>query len=458
MWRPARLDPEKPLYLAIADAIETAIGNGALPPGSQLPTQRELAASCGVNLSTMTRAFKECERRGLLSGTVGRGTFVSADSGTTFQLGPAQADSPPLIEMGLTLPLYAFESRLAKALRAILASLPLERLLRYTDPRGLPEHREVGAGWLARYGLETRTEDILITAGSTSALSCCFIAFLRSGDHLAVDTLTYPGIKTLASATGVRLEAIEMDSQGMVPEALEAACKRASIRAVYLMPDAQNPTTAIMGEKRRDQIAAAIGRRKLILIEDDAYGDSSDRHLRALSSRIPDRSAFIAGTSKFMGAGLRTAFVAARGQIGERLEQAILATLWMASPLNAAAVAGLIASGVAQEVLQLKRAEAKRRVDLARSLLPGKEFHCQDSGFFGWLELSRPWGGREFELAAREAGVRVFCADKFAAGSEAPSAVRLSLTGPRTIQELAKGLKALATLRASDPRGRQALM
>ena len=449
MWKPGNLDLEKPLYLAIAEVIETDIENGTLGHNDQLPTQREMADLFGVNLSTITKALKDCERRGLVRGAIGHGTFVSADRGAEIPHGLFGADAGNPIEMGLTLPLYGQEERIEECVRKVVASASLRGLLRYVDSRGMREHRSVGSEWLNRYGLETDADDVLIAAGSTNALTCCFTAFLRPGDHIAVDSLTYPGIMTLASMLGIRLEPIEMDEAGMIPEALDAACKRTSIRALYLMPDAQNPTARVMPERRRNQIAQIIGRRGLLLFEDNAYGEASESHLTALSARVPRSSAFIGGVSKFLGAGLRIAFVAARGRMGERLRSAILGTVWMASPLNAAIVSALIEGGVAKDVIRLKRIESRKRASLAREHLAKRRFRCQPTGLFGWLELPEGWNGKEFELTAREGGVRVFCAERFSAGGAVPQAIRISLSGPETMSDLNRGLEILASLASS---------
>ena len=450
MWKPGSLDPNKSLYLAIAEVIEADIENRTLGPHERLPTQRGMADLFGVNLSTVTKALKECERRGLVKGTIGSGTFVSADRGAAIPhglFGDVDAVATRnLIEMGLTLPLYGQEERIEECVRDVVASESLGRLLRYSDSRGMREHRAVGSKWLNRYGLDTTADDILIAGGSTNALTCCFSAFLKPGDHVAVDSLTYPGIITMASMLGIRLEPIEMDETGMIPEALDAACGRTSIRALYLMPDSQNPTTRVMSERRRDQIAKVIRQRGLLLFEDSAYGDASGSRLVALSARVPQSSAFIGGVSKFLGAGLRIAFVAARGRMGERIASAILGTIWMASPLNAAIVSSIIAGGVAEDVMRLKMSESKRRVSLAKEFLAMHPFHCHPTGLFGWLELPEGWNGKQFEMAAREKGVRVFCAERFSAGGEVPQAIRISLSGPETIDDLKGGLEILSSL------------
>jgi len=283
-----------------------------------------------------------------------------------------------------------------------------------------------------------------VTSGSQNAIACCLLALFSPGDSLAVDELTFPGLKTLARMHNVRLVPVTMDEQGMLPDALEQVCRRERPRGVFLMPDFQNPTTGSLSQDRRLAIARLVTRDNLILIEDDAYGHVAGRH-KALSVLAPDHALYLGGTSKVFGAGLRISFVACPARFHARMESAILSTVWMASPLNAALVARVITGGTAARIIEAKNEEARARNALALRKLRAYTLRTRPSGFFAWLTLPAGWTGREFELAAREAGVHVFGAERFAVGGRAaPPAARLSLAGPGTQQELSRGLDVLA--------------
>jgi DNA-binding transcriptional MocR family regulator len=443
-WRPQNINIDKPLYIAVADALEQDIRAGVLKPGQKLPTQRELSELIGANLSTITRAFRECELRGLISATVGRGTYVASDINVEVSLAPSEEQRSDLLEMGLVLPLYELDKGTVTYIDSILPTIDLNLLLRYTQPSGLLIHRELGSAWVNRFGLHTTSEDILVTAGSQNALACCLMSLFNAGDHIAVDALTYPGIKTLSSMTGIRLVPIEMDEDGMSPDALSVACRKGAIRGIYLMPEVQNPTTSSMTADRRKQIAAIIKQYNLILIEDDAYGYTGSLKQTALSSLVPNHGIYIAGISKLLGAGFRISFAAVPRRFKNQIEKAILNTIWMASPINAEIVSKLLMSGKGETIMETKRKEASWRTALALEKLSSYTIFSRANGFFLWLLLPYEWTGRDFELSAREAGVRVFCAEKFAVGSKhVPSAVRISLTGPETREDLRQGLDIL---------------
>jgi DNA-binding transcriptional MocR family regulator len=78
---------------------------------------------------------------------------------------------------------------------------------------------------------------------------------------------------------------------------------------------------------------------------------------------------------------------------------------------------------------------------MAAERLAGYKYQGHETGFFLWLHLPEPWSGAALELRAREAGVNLFGAERFSVGHEpVPAAVRISLSGPQSLQDLAKGL------------------
>ena len=66
-----------PIYVQLRDQIAAAIGRGALQPGAQLPTMREVAVTLAIDLNTVQRAYAELEAEGLLVKIQGRGSFVA---------------------------------------------------------------------------------------------------------------------------------------------------------------------------------------------------------------------------------------------------------------------------------------------------------------------------------------------------------------------------------------------
>ena len=73
------LDPASgvPVYRQIIDQVTGGIASGALTPGDQLPTVRQLAVDLSINPNTVIRAYGELEIRGVLETEQGTGTFIS---------------------------------------------------------------------------------------------------------------------------------------------------------------------------------------------------------------------------------------------------------------------------------------------------------------------------------------------------------------------------------------------
>lgn len=452
IYSPVIVEGNEPLYKGLADAIERDIVSGTLVPGERLPTHRDLADELGMNVSTVTRGYREAEKRGLVSGTVGRGTFVASDAATSTSLVSFEPAMPGMLELGLVAPLHHLDPDISEGFRRIARRKDTSSFLRYSDPRGLPEHRKAGAEWAGRYGMDAGAEDVIVCAGAQHALTCSLSGLLQAGDRVATDALTYPGFKTLAAMLGIRLVPIEMDEHGIVPSSLDAACRRDEIKAVYLMPGVHNPTTVSIPEGRRRELAKLAEWHDLIIIEDDAYDLTDPGRITPIGAHARHRSIYIAGMSKSLAAGLRVSFVVAPKQFIKPIAQAVLNTIWMAPPLNAELSSMWISDGTADDVVKRKSVAAARRYMLACDALEGFRFRGKRSGFYLWLDLPEGWTGTALENAAQARGVNVFGAEKFVVGeAPPPAAARISLTGTDTLEELEKGLTIIKDILGQRP-------
>ena len=174
IWVPEIAVRPGPRYLAIADAISEDLDHGRLKPGSRLPTHRDLADRLGVTVGTVSRGYAEAARRGLLSGEVGRGTFVRQWSSQLAVLG-SRSPSVGEIDLSVNHPPLSFSQMHRHTLQETLASLArredLSSLLGYPPDGGTPAHREAGAVWIRRVGLEAPPEQVLVCSGSQHALA-----------------------------------------------------------------------------------------------------------------------------------------------------------------------------------------------------------------------------------------------------------------------------------------------
>ena len=168
-WLPV-LDREAgPLYRMIADAIATDIASGRLAEGARLPPQRSLAERLGVDFTTVSRAYAEAARRGLVRSHVGQGTFVAATA-------PASHDTPDAapVDMSMNLPPRlqdaGLRQRLWRGIEALEKGGGLDLLQRYQEPGGGPADRIAGAGWLAPRLPDIGRDRLLVCPGTQSSL------------------------------------------------------------------------------------------------------------------------------------------------------------------------------------------------------------------------------------------------------------------------------------------------
>jgi DNA-binding transcriptional MocR family regulator len=185
MWMP-RTPGQKWTYRSIADAVASAIRNGELGSGDRLPPQRHLARRLGVNLSTVTRAYREVRERGLVDGEVGRGTFVR------FVPDPGHVPWPPreaaaLIDLSSNFPAPTGSSKLlTNAFGALRSGDEGRTLLQYQSDGALPGHVAAGLTWLTAMGLRPRPETLFITNGAIHGVFACLLAMAGRGDAIAL--------------------------------------------------------------------------------------------------------------------------------------------------------------------------------------------------------------------------------------------------------------------------------
>lgn len=453
-------DAVGPLYLAIADAICRAIDRRELRPGEQLPPQRQLAASLTVDLTTITRAYDEIRRRGRLEARVGRGSFVR-DSGEARVLAetaapPFDAGLPLLLDMNMNLPPLPPQPELRALLQqgfADLLSMDPRSLMTYRTGAGSVRDRAAAAAWLAPLFGTVDPDRIVVCAGAQVALTALLTTLTRPGDTVLTEPLTYPGLRALAAQLGLHLAAVPTDGNGLLPDALDRACRSLRPKAIYCVPTMHNPTAITMPPERRQELARIALRHRVPLLEDDAYGLLPEQPLAALSALVPGAGFTIATLSKCLAPGLRTAFVVAPGRTeAGRLVEAIRATSLTPSPLLVSLVTHWIETGTAAALRDSIRREAAARQAIARQELAGATMAAHPEGLHVWLTLPPPWSRGDFAAHARQRGLALVGAEHFAVAEPVPHAVRICLGVAERRAALQAALQALAeTLRLNAP-------
>lgn len=439
-WIPSLHASRGPRYLAIVDKLEADIAAGRVKAGTRLSPQREMADRLGLSLGTVSKAYAEAERRGLISGEVGRGTYVR-------QRRQARQSSDlrgnPVANLTLNVPPSTGEDRLiAAALAEIAADENLPDLLGYLPHQGLRDHRDAIASWLATLGIVTEPDRLFITQGAQHALSVALSLIAGRDDVVLTESLTYSGMLALAAQTGCRLLGVDMDQHGVLPEALERRLTEGAAKAVYLMPNLQTPTGAILPSERRQHIADIVRRSSAYLIEDDAYVFLFPRPPQPISLLVPERSFYIVSFDKCLAPGLRIGAMIAPEAFRDRTINALRATGWMAAPIQAEIVARLIRSGGLMQQVRLKREKAAERQAIAQRILGRHLRKTSDvPGFHVWLEL--PAGRTPMTLITQAALTGITLAPPGALQSAGPAGIRLCLGAIPSEAELERVLTVL---------------
>jgi len=430
-----------PVYAAIADALGQAVRDGELQPGDRLPAQRAVADHLGIDLTTVTRAYAAARERGLVEGTVGRGTFVRAPPANEGGLVDLTMNLPPPPEGG------SLARLLGETTGAILHAADASILMSYHAEFGTAGQRAAGARWLSPTLGETPLNRVLVAPGAQSALCAVLSTVCRPGDSLVVDPLTYPGVLSAVRQLGLRLVVCPVDDAGLVPEALAEICAGDRPVAAYVVPTLQNPTTVTMSAARRREVAKVLDAAGAWIVEDDPYSPLLRDPPPAIAAVAPERTFHIATLAKSLSPGLRIAYLVCPEGWEARAAEALRAFALMPAPLMAAVASRWINDGSAAALLGGVQREARARRAIAQAVLP--QARGDAASIHVWLPIPEGRSSERLQLAARERGLAIVTADAFASGEGHPSGARISLGGAASRGALERALRSVADLLAT---------
>ena len=458
IWCPVLTEGEGPKYLALTRALREAIRVGDLREGTQLPTVRDLAWRLSVTPGTVSRAYQIATQEGLLQATVGRGTFVAARMPRLGPLPPAFAE--PVLKQGsdrvdLRSPSLPDVGQ-RQAIAAALHRLAVQDGMDWLDyPNQSQEHplREAVCQWLdARVLGPFGAQDIMLTHGGQNGIGLILNCCLR-GDRPVVLTedLSYPGFRYAARAARAEVVGVELDAEGVRPDALEAACRRHGPQVLCLTPSGQNPTTAQMSHGRMLQIVSIAQRYNLQIIEDECYPAtiSDTPTLRALAS---ERVWYMGSLSKTVSAAIRFGYVVCPTGMGEAGRLTSQHSYFALSRIVAGLCLDLFRTGQAADLRDRVAAAYSERLQIIVNQLGASDLAWAPGLPFVWLRLQKGWRASTFAQHAEEAGVLMRSADQYAmVHARAPNAVRMAVAGNVTLSDLDCSLQILAGLLARPP-------
>ncbi|WDS34852.1 PLP-dependent aminotransferase family protein [Pseudoxanthomonas sp.] len=445
-WLAGFASASGPRYLRIVSALEAAVADGVLLPGERMPAQRTLADALGLDLTTVSRAYQECRKRGLVDTRGPQGTFVA----------PPKVEFDQIVDLSMNIPPAPAGINLMDLLRyglsQVLVRSEAPRLMTYHLGGGSVADQEAGRRWLQQMLGPDFPGQVIACPGAQATLAALIMTLTAPGDAIGCEPLIYPGLLLATQTLGRRVVTIGTDADGMTPDGLEAAHREHGVRVVYLNPTAQNPTGHTIPLDRRNALAKVASGLDLIVLEDDPYWLLAEQAPPPLAAIAPGQTCYIATLSKCLSPGLRTAYLRLPPQVDPQAFLAALRSIsLMSAPLLISMVTQWILDGTAQQLLQAVQKEARERRAIARHALSGlHEDPCD--GVHLWHRLPPHWNADAFARAAQREGLTVAPSSAFALHGAAPyDAIRISLGAVTTRAELTSALRKLDRLIQQPP-------
>ncbi|WP_104160072.1 PLP-dependent aminotransferase family protein [Arthrobacter sp. ZGTC212] len=358
--------------------------------------------------------------------------------------------SLPLAELGLSA-------------QRIIAEHGLEAL-QYGAGQGMEELRIQACEVMAAEGItDADPADIVITTGSQSAQDVAAKVFCNPGDVVLCEDPTYVGALNAFEAYEVQMHALPVDSEGLVPEALEEAItslrkQGKTIKMLYTIPSFNNPSGVTLAARRRPRIVEICARANILILEDNPYGmlRFDGNPLVPLRAGNPDDVLYLGSFSKIFAPGVRVGWALVPRHLHRRFYLACEAVVLCPSPLTQMLVSAYLRDyDWMQNIRDSRMLYASRcaamLAALSEELPDGVSWTVPDGGFFVWLSL--PEGVDTYPLLyeAIDAGVVFIPGAAFSPSDEPSNKLRLAFSAVSE-EDIAEGVRRLAPVlrRAMD--------
>jgi 2-aminoadipate transaminase len=347
---------------------------------------------------------------------------------------------------------------IGESVRRLLAA-PGGSVLQYGSTRGQLELREVLAENLRQSeGFDCRPERILITSGSAQGLDLACRTFIDPGDVVLVGLPSYFGGTGTIASHGGRNVGILVDDDGIRVDLMEdklIALQRqgSSVKGVYLIPNFQNPAGVTLSLDRREKLIELAERRRLLIFEDDPYGELrfEGEHLPSLLAL--DQAGCVVhfrSTSKTFVPGMRIAWVAGHGAVIDKMEIFKQCTDIATNTLAQFVLLDLIKTGVLARGIEKNRAHYRRKRDLMLRLVeqhfpPQLSWTNPAGGFFIFVTLPESLDGDELLTEALEHQVAFVSGSAFFVDGSGKNSFRLSYS-QASCEDIEAAIPTLAAL------------
>lgn len=404
-------------YETVAEHLLKAIAQGIYHPGERLPSVRQISQQHQVSTATAVSALHLLEDQGHVEARQRSGYYVRPRLRSTLQE-PAissppreptavtgqelvlrlikATNNPQFIQLGAAVPAASFlPNQKVAQLSAVVARRYRQRISSYEFPPGAPELRRQIARRMSEHGCPVDPNDILITNGCQEAMMLALRAITVPGDIIAIESPTFYGLLQVIESLSLR--AIEIPThprEGIALEALQLACEQWPIKACIVVPNYSNPLGYCMSDARKQALIELINRNRILLIEDDIYGDlgfSLQRPSIVKSWDSEERVLYCSSFSKALCPGLRVGWLVA-GTLLEKTEYLKYVTNLATPTLPQLTVAEVLERGGYDRYLRLAKHQYRQAVERMTAAIgvyfpAGTRITQPEGGFLLWIEL-----------------------------------------------------------------------
>jgi len=429
-----------PLYRQLYNRLREAILMGQLPPGTHLPSTREMAVEMKVSRHTVFNAFEQLQAEGYVEGQVGSGTFVSLtlpedllqvrvraanislvnpETRTVSRRGKIITRTQMIERKGQLLPfmqgipaLDEFPIATWSWLIAKRWRQPPPELLQYGPAAGYAPLREAIAAYLGpSRGVKCEPDQIIVVSGAQQAIDLAARILIDDRDPVLVEEFCYGAARAALLSAGARLVPVPVDEAGLNISAV--ATGSASARLAYVTPSHQYPLGVTMSASRRQALLDWATRTRAWILEDDYDSEYryTKRPLAALQGMDRNGRVIYIGTfSKVLFPALRLGFVVAPTDLVDAFVTARATLGWCSPTLDQAVLADFMAQGhFTRHIRRMRTIYAERQAALIDALEREAgdllEIKPADAGIHLTCSLSNRIDDRAVSREAAELGV-----------------------------------------------------
>ncbi len=403
-------DSKEPVYRQIAEQLKSKIIEGIILPGQGLPTVRQLAEQLGVSNFTVLHAYGLLQQQSLIESTIGRGTVVSKRA--------FREQGEFLIrQLATSGPFNAFEDLSeAAGIRSLATSSPDPALFHadefwaefytlakgshwqmyYAPPGGEPEMVSAVQNILRKDRIIATPSHVVVTAGSTHALTLTIDVICEPGDTVLVESPAFLGSEAFFIHRRVLPIPVPRTIEGFDLDELEALIKRYRPKCFILNPTFSTPTGYQLGSEQREAIARIANDRQIFIIENECYS-----RLRYDGNPLPPITAYSKGSGRvihigsfsyMLTPGVRLGYIASQINISRRITERLRAQQLSLCRFLQLATANYLKNGHMdthlQRVLPKYRLRRDAMLQALENSMPAETVWTHPEGGFSlWVEL-----------------------------------------------------------------------